>query len=64
MPDFICPHCKKTIYDDDALFCLYCGESLGRGAGFMGKLRYSRHTIVTAVLIITVLLSFLLLIAR
>jgi predicted nucleic acid-binding Zn ribbon protein len=28
--EYICPHCKKPIYDDDALLCLYCGESLNR----------------------------------
>jgi len=28
--EYICPGCKKPIYDDDALLCLYCGESLGR----------------------------------
>jgi len=30
MSEYICPHCKKPIYDDEALLCLYCGESLNR----------------------------------
>ncbi|MEK7849895.1 MAG: hypothetical protein AAB213_03675 [Candidatus Omnitrophota bacterium] len=24
----LCPHCHKPINDDDALLCLFCGESL------------------------------------
>ena len=32
MAEHICPHCKRPVYDDDALLCLYCGESLGRGS--------------------------------
>ncbi|MDD5561619.1 MAG: hypothetical protein PHT50_05785 [Candidatus Omnitrophica bacterium] len=61
MSDYTCPHCKKTIDDEEAVLCLYCGESLGRNAGFMGKLRHPRHTIITVVLIAAVLLGFVLL---
>jgi predicted nucleic acid-binding Zn ribbon protein len=25
-----CPRCKNAIRDDDALLCLFCGESLNR----------------------------------
>jgi len=30
MSEYICPHCKNPIHDDEALLCLYCGESLNR----------------------------------
>jgi predicted nucleic acid-binding Zn ribbon protein len=33
MSEYICPHCKNPISDDEALLCLYCGESLGRRKG-------------------------------
>jgi predicted nucleic acid-binding Zn ribbon protein len=64
MSEYICPHCKKPIYDDDALLCLYCGESLNRATGFMGKLKYPRHALIFIVLVLAVLLSFLLLMIR
>ncbi|MDD5097131.1 MAG: hypothetical protein PHU59_01395 [Candidatus Omnitrophica bacterium] len=64
MPDYTCPHCKKLIYDDEALLCLYCGGSLGRGVGFLGKLRYPKHTIIILALITVILLSFILLVVR
>jgi ribosomal protein L24E len=41
MNGHICPHCGKTIYDDDALMCLFCGDGLARGAGTLGRMRYS-----------------------
>lgn len=31
MVEYRCPHCRTPIYDDDALLCLYCGQSLDRG---------------------------------
>jgi len=50
----VCPHCKRPIYDADALLCLYCGESLDRGrARFPGK-------IVFIAVILVLLISFLL----
>jgi len=61
MAEYICPNCKKPIYDDDALLCLYCGESLGRGVGFMGKLKYPAHKIIITAVIIVVVISFALL---
>ncbi len=64
MPEYICPHCKKPIYDDDALLCLYCGESLERGVGFLGKMKYPGHfAIILIVFILVVIIAFLFLMA-
>ncbi|MFH1877755.1 MAG: zinc ribbon domain-containing protein [Candidatus Omnitrophota bacterium] len=53
MAEYICPHCGKPVYDDEALLCLYCGENLERGIGVLGKMKYSVHWItVTAVIIL------------
>ncbi len=35
MVELKCPHCNQSIYDQDALNCLYCGESLNRTTGVM-----------------------------
>jgi len=64
MPSYLCPHCKKPIYDDEADLCFYCGESLGRSVGFMGKLRHPGNTIIITILIIGVLLGFILFIIK
>ncbi|MDD5195894.1 MAG: hypothetical protein PHQ96_09545 [Candidatus Omnitrophica bacterium] len=64
MPDYLCPHCKKPIYDDEATLCLYCGESLERPSGFMGNIKYSRPKIIAAVIALIVILTFLLLMLR
>jgi hypothetical protein len=64
MSGYLCPHCKKPIYDNEAMLCLYCGEGLGRSVGFMGRLRYPKHAIITTILIIVVLLSFVILLTR
>lgn len=60
----ICPHCKNPIYDDEALLCLYCGESLNRRIGVMGRIRYSAPKVIVVIIVISVLLSFLLLVLR
>ncbi len=62
MAEYICPHCKKPIYDDEALLCLYCGESLRRGIGFMGKLKYTNPRAIFVIIVALVLVSFILLI--
>ncbi|PIQ90166.1 MAG: hypothetical protein COV71_06395 [Candidatus Omnitrophica bacterium CG11_big_fil_rev_8_21_14_0_20_41_12] len=64
MAEYICPHCKNPVNDDDALLCLFCGESLGRSVGFMGKLRYPRHKIIFIIVIVIVLASFAILMSR
>jgi hypothetical protein len=54
----ICPHCAKPIYDDEALVCLYCGESLNRGVGFMGTIKYSKPRIFIIIITIVVVVGF------
>ena len=54
MSEYICPHCKKPIYDDEALLCLYCGESLNRP----GK-RIPRSRTIFIIIILALLASFL-----
>ncbi len=61
MAEYICPHCKRPVYDDEALLCLYCGESLKRRVGFMGKIRYPQSKMVLIILVGLILLSFVLL---
>jgi DNA-directed RNA polymerase subunit RPC12/RpoP len=53
MTEYICPHCKKPVYDDDALLCLYCGESLRRSKYFL------KPKTVFIIVVVIVLLSFL-----
>ena len=57
MAEYVCPHCKKPIYDDEALLCLYCGESLKRSVGFMGKLKYPTPKVIASIIVILVLLA-------
>ncbi len=41
MSEVICPHCKNNIYDEDALLCHFCGNSLSRASsgGVFGVMR-------------------------
>ncbi len=56
MAEYICPHCKKPNFDDDALRCIYCGEFLNRRIGFLSDIRYSH---VATAFIVILLLSFI-----
>ncbi|MCP4649362.1 MAG: hypothetical protein GY853_04665 [PVC group bacterium] len=60
MAEYICPHCKNPINDDEALLCLYCGGRLDRGVGLMGKIPRQIFIFIIVVLI----LSFFMLIIR
>ena len=64
MAEYICPHCKNPIYDDEALLCLYCGESLKRKIGFLGSIKYITPRITLIIIILAILLSFIALIVR
>ncbi|MDD5130679.1 MAG: hypothetical protein PHS66_06520 [Candidatus Omnitrophica bacterium] len=64
MAEYICPHCKQPIYDDEALLCLYCGQSLMRPVGFMGKLKYPAPKIIMIFIVVLLLVSFTILIIR
>lgn len=65
MSEYICPHCRNPIYDEDALSCHFCGEGLNRsGSGFLGKLRYQNPRIVWYMLAGLVALSVFLLFVR
>jgi hypothetical protein len=57
MVEYACPHCKQPIYDNQALLCLYCGQSLNRKVGFIAKTIYPASRIVIAIAVIIALLS-------
>ncbi len=58
MSEYMCPHCKKPIYDDEALSCLFCGESLERGIGVFGKIKYGASGVFCTVVLVFVLAAF------
>lgn len=62
--EYICPHCGKSVYDDDALLCLYCGENLERGVGLLGKIKYPAHKIITVMLTVLVAAGLFLFLMR
>ena len=64
MAEYACPHCKKPVYDDDALLCLYCGESLHRNVGFLGKIKYFNPKAAVIGIVVLILLGFIMLVAR
>jgi len=62
MAEYPCPHCGNSIYDDEALLCLFCGESLERpGHGFLGRLKYAHAKHVAMIVIAVMVVAFLLL---
>ena len=61
MGEYICPHCKRPIYDDEALLCVYCGENLKRSVGFMGKIKYPRPKVIIVIAVLIVVISFVVL---
>jgi len=60
--EYFCPNCKKPIYDDEALLCLYCGEGLKRNVTFLGSFKSGPLSIVVAIITIVVIISFVLLV--
>jgi len=60
MPDIICPHCKNLTYDEDALLCHFCGNSLNRGSGgIMGRMRGAGMKWVWITVAILISIAFL-----
>ena len=65
MSEYICPNCKNPIYDDDAILCHFCGDSLQRaGNGFLSRIKYANNRVIWFFLVFVVLLSFVLLFIR
>ncbi len=64
MSEYSCPHCKQPINDDEALLCLYCGASLNRARGWIGKLKYPKPKIIIVIIVVLVLVSFLILMIK
>jgi hypothetical protein len=61
MSDLICPHCKNPIYEEDALLCHFCGNSLNRkSSGLFGKMRGAGMQWVWLTLVALALLAFIL----
>ncbi|MBI5415218.1 MAG: hypothetical protein HZA29_00215 [Candidatus Omnitrophica bacterium] len=59
MEGHICPHCRNPIFDEDALLCHFCGESLQRaGKGFLGRIRYGNNRVLWYFLAFFVLCGF------
>ena len=59
MAGYTCPHCGNQIFDEEALLCHFCGESLQRaGQGFLGKIRYANNRILWYFLTFLVLCGF------
>ena len=62
MPELTCPHCGNPVYDEEALLCLYCGNSLKRKIGFMGKMKNSLPKFLLVAVIGLIIFSFIALI--
>jgi hypothetical protein len=61
MSEIICPHCKNPIYDEDALSCHFCGNSLARASGgAFGKMRGAGMKWVWITLVLVILAAVLL----
>jgi len=62
MGEYKCPHCKNPIYDNDALLCHFCGESLDKSSkGALGKMRGADPKIGWIFIVLWVLVGFVLL---
>ncbi|HBG62111.1 MAG: hypothetical protein A2Y03_08895 [Omnitrophica WOR_2 bacterium GWF2_38_59] len=65
MSEYICPNCNNPIYDEDAILCHFCGDSLQRaGKGFISRIKYANNRVVWFFLVFFVLLCFVLLFIR
>ena len=64
MSEYICPHCKQPINDDEALLCFYCGQSLNREVGFLGRLKYFKPKVFIIIIVAVVIGSFIVFMIR
>ena len=65
MGEYICPNCQNPIYEDEAILCHFCGESLKRsGQGLLSKLKYKRPQGALIIIVSFIVLSFLFLVLR
>jgi len=65
MNPYICPHCHNPVFDEDALLCHFCGQSLNRATnGFLSNLRYSNKRVAWVFLVFLVLAAFAFLFIR
>jgi hypothetical protein len=58
MSEHVCPQCSKSTYDDNALLCHFCGESLGRrSSGILGRITAVQWSVAAVVLVAFVILA-------
>lgn len=58
MSEWFCPHCGMSIYDDEAILCHNCGNSLEKRSG--GLMGFMRSPWVMGIVIAVIVLSFVL----
>ncbi|MCK5215456.1 MAG: hypothetical protein KAR05_08895 [Candidatus Omnitrophica bacterium] len=62
MADYICPQCGNSIYDEEALLCHFCGESLQRaGDGLLSKFKYKQSNLIIPLIALITVLALILL---
>jgi len=60
-----CPHCQQPIYDNEALLCHFCGNSLERASdGMLGKLKYGYKRYIWIMVIFLLLAALFLIFTR
>jgi hypothetical protein len=61
MSEVICPYCKNPIYDENALLCHFCGNSLSRASGgALGAMRGAGMKWIWITVAVLIVLSFIL----
>ena len=61
MSDMQCQHCKNPIYDEDALLCHFCGNSMNRrSTGAFGAMRSAGMKWALITIGLLIVLTFLL----
>lgn len=56
--EYTCPSCKNPIYDEEALLCHFCGESLRRGRGFLGTMKYPTPKLIIVAIVLILIATF------